>query len=196
MPSKETDRLLGAGWDPARSKIKAALENGLGDSYLKVTKLLYLGAAHGYTIAHLYEQFNIIEIYAVEKSNEMMRAFMPVVQDLPSVMPILADATAPDSFAHYIRSDVDVVFQDIAQKEQVGIFIANCKRFLSPHGIGLLALKAPAVNSTAEPAAVFAETRERLGREGMTVTQEVSLEPHQTHHRLYVVHPAGEYDYF
>lgn len=197
MPSKETERLLGAGWNPARSKIKAAIDNGLSESYLNVNKLLYLGAAHGYTIAHLYEHFNDhLEIYAVEKSDEMMRAFMPVAQDLANVLPILADANSPDSFAHYVKDPVDVVFQDIAQKEQVGIFIANCKRFLDPHGIGLLALKAPAVNSTAEPAAVFAETRDRLGQEGMTIAQEVSLEPHQKHHRLYVVHPASQHDYF
>ncbi len=197
MPSNQTNNLLAKGWQPERSKIKAAIENGLSESYLKVNKILYLGAAHGYTITHLYDQYtNQVEIYAVEKSPEMMRAFMPVVQDLPTVLPVLADANAPDSFAHYIDTDVDVVFQDIAQKDQVGIFLANCKRFLSTHGVGLLALKAPAVNSSAEPAAIFAETRERLEQESMTVVQEISLEPHQKHHRLYVVHPADEYAYF
>lgn len=197
MPSNQTTKLLSSGWQPERSKVKAALENGLSESYLKVDKILYLGAAHGYTLTHLYEQFtNVLEVYAVEKSPEMMRAFIPVAEDLTNTLPILADARAPDSFAHYVQGDMDVVFQDIAQKDQVAIFLANCKRFLSTHGVGLLALKAPAVNSTAEPAAVFAEARSQLEKEGMTVVQEVSLEPYQQHHRLFVVHPADEYAYF
>lgn len=197
MPSNQTNNLLAEGWQPQRSKIKAAIDNGLAESYLKVDKLLYIGAAHGYTITHLYQHYTkILELYAVEKSDEMMRAFIPVAQDLPNTVPILADAQAPDSFAHYIPTEVDVVFQDIAQKNQVSIFLANCKRFLNNHGVGLLALKAPAINSTAEPAAVFAEARSQLEREGMTVVQEVSLEPYQKHHRLYVVHQADDYNYF
>ena len=197
MPSNQTQHLLEQEWNPARSKIKAAIENGLSESYFKVGSLLYLGAAHGYTITHLYDKYtSTVHVYAVEKSPEMMRAFIPVAQDLPNVLPILADAGAPDSFAHYIQEEVDVVFQDIAQKNQVDIFMANCRRFLNTHGVGILSLKAPAVNSTAEPAAVFAETRNQLEKAGMTVAQEVSLEPYQKHHRLYVVHPADEHAYF
>ena len=193
MPSK-FDEFQKAGWNPERSKIKAAIENGLSASYLNVEKILYLGAAHGYTISHIKEK--PLYIYAVEKSKEMMRYFLPLAQNLPNVMPILADAASPDSFAHYIPSKVDVIFQDIAQKDQVGIFIANCKRFLAPHGVGMLALKAPATSSTAEPAAVFANAREELMKQGMIIVQEISLEPYQAAHRMFVVHQEESNDYF
>jgi fibrillarin-like pre-rRNA processing protein len=193
MPSK-FDEFEKAGWKPERSKIKSAIENGLSPSYLNVEKMLYLGAAHGYTITHIKDK--PIYIFAIEKSKEMMRYFLPLAENLPNVMPILADATSPDSFAHYVPGKVDVVFQDIAQKDQVGIFVANCKRFLAQHGVGLLALKAPATSSTAEPAAVFANAREQLMKEGMAIVQEISLEPHQAAHRMFVVHSEEQYDYF
>ncbi len=186
---------LEGGWDPYRSKIKAAIENGLSETYLRVQRILYIGAAHGYTISHLYA--HPMEIYAVEKSHEMMRAFIKTAEEIPNVLPILADAAAPDSFAQHIPEQVDIIFQDIAQKDQVGIFVLNCKRFLNPYGVGLLALKARAVNSTAEAAVVYADTRQRLEKEGMTIVQEISLEPYQKQHRLYVVHKNDEaYDFF
>ncbi|MFT4250024.1 MAG: fibrillarin-like rRNA/tRNA 2'-O-methyltransferase [Candidatus Woesearchaeota archaeon] len=183
-----------AGFLAERSKIQAAIQNGFSESYLRVQSMLYVGAAHGYTISHIYDL--PIQLYAVEKSKEMMRYFLPIAENLPNVMPILADASSPDSFAHHIPASVDVVFQDIAQRDQTGIFVNLCRRFLSPHGVGILALKAPATSSTAEPAAVFADTREQLMKEGMTIVQEISLEPYQSAHRLFVVHQEENYDYF
>lgn len=173
-------------WLPERSKIKAAIENGLPESYLRVRRMLYLGAAHGYTIAHIHDK--PVELYAVEKSREMMQYFLPLAEDLPTVIPIYGDATAPDSYANHIPHQVDVVFQDVAQRDQVGIFLANCNRYLNPQGVGILAVKAKNVDSTAEPAAVFADARQKLEREGATIVQEINLEPYQKHHRIFVVH--------
>lgn len=196
MPSKLEPVTMGdpskMRWTPHRSKIKAAFKNGLSESYFRVHRLLYIGAAHGYTLSHINE--HPVEVYAVEKSHAMMRHFLPYAMEMPNVLPILADAAAPDSFAQYIPEPVDVIFQDIAQKDQVGIFMANCERFLNPQGVGMLAMKAPAVDSTAEPAAVFAETRQQLEKRGATIVQEISLEPYQKHHRLFVVHIMAGFD--
>lgn len=193
MPSK-LEEFKKAGFKPERSKLKAAFENGLSESYLRVENMLYLGAGHGYTISHIHSI--PLHVYAVEKSKEMMRYFLPLAEQLPGVVPILADATSPDSFAHQAPRSVDVVFQDVAQKDQVGIFVANCRRYLSSHGVGLLVLKAPATSSTAEPAAVFADAREQLMKEGMTIVQEISLEPYQSAHRLFITHAQESHDYF
>ncbi len=180
-------------WDPYRSKIRAAIENGLPESYFSVRRVLYIGASHGYTVSHIAEK--PVELITVEKSPEMMRHFLPLAEDMPHVLPILGDAAYPDSYAHYMQEKVDVVFQDIAQRDQVGIFLANCDRFLSRQGVGILSLKAAAVNSTAEPAAVFAEARHRLEEGGATVVQELSLEPYQKQHRLFVIHLNPYFDW-
>lgn len=180
-------------WDPNHSKVRAAIENGLSPSYFRVHRVLYIGAAHGFTIAHICD--DPVEIYAVEKSPEMMRHFLPLAEDLPSVLPIFGDAAYPDSYAHLLTEKMDVVFQDIAQKDQVGIFLANCEHFLSHQGVGMLVIKAPSVSSTAEPAAIFADTRKRLEESGATIVQEVTLEPYQKHHRLYVIHLNPYFDW-
>ncbi len=69
--------------------------------------------------------------------------------------------------------------------------MANCERFLSDQGVGILSLKAKAVDSTAEPASVFAQAREHLQQRGATILQEISLEPYQKSHRLFVIHKAS-----
>ncbi len=180
-------------WVAERSKIKAAIHNGLPQSYLSVHRMLYIGAAHGYTVAHIHEK--PIELYAVEKSREMMQYFLPLAEDLPTVLPIYGDAANPDSYAHLIPQQVDLIFQDIAQRDQVGIFLSNCSRFLSPAGVGILCLKAKNVNSTAEPAAIFADARQKLEREGATIVQEINLEPYHKHHRIFVVHLNPYHDW-
>lgn len=180
-------------WVPERSKIRAAIQNGLPESYLSVRRMLYIGAAHGYTIAHIHEK--PVELYAVEKSREMMQYFLPLAEDLPTVLPIYADAANPDSYAHLIPQQVDLIFQDIAQRDQVGIFLSNCSRFLSPAGVGMLCLKAKNVNSTAEPQAIFADARQKLEREGATIVQEINLEPYHKHHRVFVVHLNPYHDW-
>jgi len=180
-------------WLPERSKIKAAIVNGLQESYFNVRRMLYIGAAHGYTVSHIHEK--PIELYAVEKSREMMQYFLPLAEDLPTVIPIYADAAKPDSYANLIPHQVDLVFQDIAQRDQVGIFLANCNLFLSPQGVGILCLKAKNVDSTAEPSAVFADARQKLEREGATIVQEINLEPYQKHHRVFVVHLNPYHDW-
>ena len=179
-------------WEPEHSKILAAIINGLSPNYLNIRRLLYIGAAHGYTISHIFQQ--PLEIYAIEKSPEMMRHFLPLAEDLPNVLPIMMDAACPDAYANLIPNNVDVVFQDIAQKDQVGIFLLNCERFLSRQGVGMLCLKAPAVASV-EAATVFADAREQLEDGGGTVIQEINLEPYQTGHRLFLIHmnPYVEY---
>jgi fibrillarin-like rRNA methylase len=180
-------------WEADRSKIRAAITGGLPESYLRCHRLLYIGAAHGYTISHIHEY--PVQLYAVEKSPEMMRHFLPWAEDMPSVLPILGDAAYPDAYAHLMPEKVDVLFQDIAQKDQVGIFLANCDLFLSRQGVGILSLKAGSVNSTAEPAAVFADTRARLEEGGATIVQEIPLEEYHKGHRLYVVHLNPYFDF-
>ena len=180
-------------WVPERSKIKAAILNGLPASYLSVRRMLYIGAAHGYTVSHIHEK--PVELYAVEKSREMMQYFLPLAENLPTVVPIYGDAAAPDSYAHHVPQNVDLIFQDIAQRDQVGIFLSNCNRFLSPSGVGILCLKAKNVNSSAEPSAVFADARQKLEREGATIVQEINLDPYQKHHRVFVVHLNPYHDW-
>ena len=75
--------------------------------------------------------------------------------------PILADANKPLSYMRRI-SGVDVVYQDIAQKNQVEIFLKNIDLYLKKGGIGFLTVKCRSIDVSAEPSDVVESVLKEL----------------------------------
>jgi fibrillarin-like pre-rRNA processing protein len=95
--------------------------------------------------------------------------------------PLLADAAQTT----YDVPKVDVVFQDVAQRDQVGIFLKNLS-YLKKGGFGLLAVKARSIDVTKKPKRVFNEVREILEK-NVTVVDYRDLTPYEKDHALFVV---------
>ena len=89
-------------WNPRRSKLAAALLNGLEDFDLKNdSKVLYLGASTGTTVSHISDICDSGLIYAVEFSPVSMKKLVRLSQKRNNIAPILADATKPK---YYLRT--------------------------------------------------------------------------------------------
>ena len=89
-------------WDPHRSKLAAALLNGLKYwSIDKNTNILYLGASSGTTISHLTDITSGF-VYGVEMSHRMMRELLPLSEVRNTIIPILADASFPHRYCHLV----------------------------------------------------------------------------------------------
>ena len=99
--------------------------------------------------------------------------------------PILADANKPDTYLHLV-TQVDVVFQDIAQKNQLEIFLKNISLYLKKGGIGLLAVKARSIDSTKQPRILFEQIRRELEQKSKIVDQRI-LDPFEKDHMLFVI---------
>ncbi len=108
-------------WNPYRSKLAAAIMNGLKVMPIaEGTRMLYLGAASGTTVSHISDIVgNNGIIYSVEFSPRVFREFMEklVDQGRKNVIPILADARYPEQYIHIVRT-VDIAYIDIAQPFQ------------------------------------------------------------------------------
>ncbi len=174
------------GWDPRRSKLAALLTKGVGVfPFDRRTDVLYLGAAQGTTVSHVSDICAEGTVYAVEVSRRAFQKLFDVSERRPNVMPILGDAEDPEAYARVV-GPVGVLYQDIAQRDQVAIFRKNL-RFLRPGGFGLLMLKARSADVTAKPRDMYAKARRDLVAAGLEIVQATELDPYEKDHAAFLV---------
>ena len=170
-------------WKPFRSKLGAALKKGLKQFPFKEgSRVLYLGSAEGTTVSHLSD---IVRekgvIYGVDISARVMRKFVSLCEQRNNLVPILASANHPEEYAQYIEGQVDVLFQDISQKNQTEIFIKNAEQFLGKGKSALLALKARSIDVTKSPKKVFEQEKAKL-KPFFRIVQDLTLKPFERDH--------------
>ena len=97
---------------------------------------------------------------------------------------LIGDANQPLSYVDKVSS-VDVVYQDIAQRNQVDIFIKNVNMFLKNDGYALLALKARSIDVTRKPKGIFGEVKEALSKE-LVIIDSKDLDPFEKDHMMFI----------
>lgn len=167
-------------WTPSRSKAAAAVMNGIDLGVGKDDEVLYLGAASGTTVSHFSDVLVEGFVYAVEYSDTVLRDLLKVSEQRENIAPFLADARKPEEYGDMVP-EVDIVFQDISQRDQAEIFTRNCKRFLKDNGIGLLAVKSRSISSTRDKEDIYNEVREKI-RENFKIVNETELDPYEKEH--------------
>lgn len=173
-------------WDPYGSKLAAAILNGCNNIFLrKEDAVLYLGSATGTTVSHVSDIVGKDGlVFAVDIAPRVMRDLIFNCEERENVAPILADANHIRELMERV-SLVDVIYQDIAQKDQVEIFLKNINAFLKKDGYALLAIKARSIDVTKNPKQIFKEVRERLEKE-MIIVDYRTLEPYQKDHCIFI----------
>lgn len=176
-------------WNPYRSKLAAAILNGLKEMPIaEGSHILYLGAASGTTPSHVSDIVGERGlIYSVEFSPRVFREFMEklVDQGRRNVVPILGDARFPFQYAHYIKA-VDIVYIDIAQPAQAKILADNADYFIKKGGHVMLVIKAMSIDVTKEPSETFKQEINALKERGFEVLDVVHLEPYDVAHAMVV----------
>ena len=168
------------GWNPNRSKAGAAVKKGLELGLEKDSEVLYLGAASGTTVSHFSDVVTEGFVFGVEYSDTVIRDLVHVAESRENIAPILGNARNPEEYGDLVE-EVDIVFQDISQKDQPEIFIRNAEKYLKDDGVALLAVKAQSISSSTDPQKIFKEVKEKLA-EKFEVTEETLLEPYEVDH--------------
>ncbi|WP_407355335.1 fibrillarin-like rRNA/tRNA 2'-O-methyltransferase [Methanolobus sp. WCC5] len=148
-------------WDPGRSKLGAMVLKNFDIPIEPDSTVLYLGAASGTTVSHVSDILMDGLVYAVEFSPRTMRDLIQLCDQRPNIIPILADANKPRSYAHIVEK-VDVIFQDVAQPNQAEIAALNSKYFLEEHGHLMLSIKSRSIDTTASPKKIFKDEVRKL----------------------------------
>lgn len=172
-------------WDPKRSKLAAALMKGISQIGLEKNSLiLYLGSASGTTVSHLSDICTEGFIFAVEFAPRVMRDFIFMCEQRNNIAPFLESANHPEDYSQIPK--VDIIYQDIAQRDQVGIFFKNYEIFLKKGGIGLLCIKARSIDVTKNPKFIFNKVMKELNNKTTVVDYKI-LDPYEKDHAFFVI---------
>ncbi|WP_297982973.1 fibrillarin-like rRNA/tRNA 2'-O-methyltransferase [uncultured Methanobrevibacter sp.] len=174
-------------WNPRRSKLAAALLNGLYD--LKIennSKILYLGASTGTTVSHISDIAYDGLIYAVEFSPVSMKKLVRLSQKRKNIAPLLADATKPKYYLNKVEK-VDLVYCDVAQEKQSELFMKNMDLFLKEDGQGLITIKARSIDVIQKPKKIFKEEEKKIKANGYSILEKIKLEPYEKDHIAFLV---------
>jgi len=174
-------------WNPKRSKLSAAIFKGLKEfPFKRDSKVLYLGAASGTTSSHISDIVDSGIVYCVEFSPRVFSKLLEVCKKRKNMVPILEDARFPERYEPFIDV-VDVIYQDIAQPDQVDIAKRNADYFLRKGGYLFLALKARSIDVSKSPKKVLKNEIKKLKRE-FNLLEKISLEPYHKDHFMIVAH--------
>jgi len=173
-------------WDSRRSKPAAAICKNLRQFPIwKGMKILYLGIASGTTSSHFSDIIGKEGIiYGIEISERSLRDLLPVAEKRKNIIPILADARKPEEYSWI--EEVDMVYADVAIKEQSEMLVRNSKMFLKPNGVSMIAIKARSIDVTQRPQEVYKQQRKIL-ENFFNVMDFVTLDPFERDHGYFVL---------
>jgi len=179
-------------WDPYRSKLAALMHKGCPSWPFKHdSEVLYLGAASGTTASHVSDICSNGRICCVEISPRVFRKLLDVAVQRPNMMPFLGDASRPETYRN-LAGSVDIVYQDVAQRDQIPIFLKNMS-LLSRGGCGFLMVKARSIDVAATPSDIYRQVSGDLTSRGLGILGVVQLNPFEDDHAAIVVtKPSGQ----
>jgi fibrillarin-like pre-rRNA processing protein len=171
-------------WSPRRSKLSAAIKKGLKKMPIcGGLKVLYLGAASGTTASHVSDIIGEDgTLFCVESAVLPMKKLLRVCGKRDNMIPFLADANKPLLYAPFLE-EVDLIYQDIAQKNQAHILTVNSDLYLGKRGSILLAVKSRSIDSTRKSRAVIPGEIAKL-KPSFKIKEVVELAPFEKDHSL------------
>ena len=172
-------------WDPFRSKLAAAIMNGLESlPIVRKSKVLYLGVSTGTTASHVSDIVGPSGIvFCVEHASRVARDFLDrVAAHRSNIVPILQDARSPKQYFS-VYGTVDVVYVDIAQPDQTEIAILNCKTYLKKGGYLILVIKTRSIDVIKDPIQVIKSEIRKLSPD-FEIIQEINLYPYDKDHGM------------
>ena len=172
-------------WDIYRSKIAAAIKQGLRTfPFQEDTKMLYLGAGNGTTVSHFSDILTKGQIFAVEFSARSTVDLLLLAKQRQNIVPLLADANKPQDYLQIVPQ-VDVIYQDIAQRGQVDILSKNVDIFLKDNGFIFLMVKARSIDVVMEPKNVFKIVSAQMQNK-YKIVEQLYLDPYEKDHMCVV----------
>ena len=75
-----------------------------------------------------------------------------------------------------------MIYQDISQRNQAEIFIANVERYLKKNGIGILMVKARSIDVSLKPKEAYDLVCLKLKKNGLKIKEIMDLSPYEKDH--------------
>jgi len=179
-------------WNPFRSKLAAAIMNGLDDfPFTQKSDVLYLGVSTGTTISHISDIVGQDgTIFGIEHASRVARDFLDrVASHRKNIVPIIHDARKPEEFFSVYKK-VDAVYVDIAQPDQTEIAIENCRLYLKSGGYIFLVIKTRSIDVVKDPRGVIRDEIKKL-ETLIQIKQTIDLHPYDKDHAIVIATSLG-----
>jgi len=163
------------------SKLEAAIKKGVKIPIKKKDIVLYLGASHGITaelIAELVGKEGFV--FCLDISEDVVKKLVEVCEKHENMTAMLFDANKPEGYQDKIV-DIDFIYQDITQKDQIRIFLKNVARFLKDKHYAIIALKTKSIDSIKSKQEVLKHVEKEL-KENLEIISKTDLEPYHKDH--------------
>jgi fibrillarin-like pre-rRNA processing protein len=171
-------------WNPYKSKYCAAIKKGLKNNiFFKNAIVLYLGSAEGTTVSHVSDIVQDGIIFCVDLSNIAMQKLTKLAEKRENLFPILSDANKTENYSEFIDK-VDVLFQDVSQRNQMEIFLKNSV-FLKKNCFGALTLKTKSISQDKKEQTLKKELAKL--EEVFKIEQIINLGPFEKEHYMIIV---------
>lgn len=167
-------------WISKRSKVGAAVQNGMDIKLKPDMNVLYLGAASGTTVSHFSDILEEGIVVGIEYSDTVIKGLVELAEKRDNIAPVLGDARKPEEYNQYF-DNYDYIFQDISQRDQAEIFLKNCRKYLKGDGVALLSIKARSISDSRLPEEIFDEVKNKVSSE-FNIVDEVELSPYEKDH--------------
>ena len=122
-------------------------------------------------------------VYAVESSPISMNTLLKVSTQRTNITPLLMDANHPQRYKSFVPT-VDLLYQDVSQRNQAEIFIKNMNSYLKKGGQGILMVKARSIDVSLQPKKAYEQVGEELKKQGITITDIIELSPYEKDHAV------------
>ncbi len=180
-------------WNSFRSKLSGAIRNKLEDVPLQAgSTVLYLGISEGTTAGHISDIIGLEGvIFGIDVSEQTMKKLIGICETRTNIIPILADANQPENYKEYLEGfEVDLIYMDVSQKNQVEILQKNAGCYLSKNGKAMLCLKLKSISST-QPIQEIIDNAELELKQHFKILQVLDLKPFDKDHRFYLLEKKG-----
>lgn len=172
-------------WDPARSKLAAyLLLSGMGCDLRKDDVVLYLGASTGTTVSHVSDIVSDGRIFAVEISKRTFKKLMANVATRRNIIPMIGDAR-DENLMEGILQKADYVYCDIAQPDQVKIFLNNMTQYRCRSG--MLMLKCRSIDVVSDPPSVLSDALREIKDRNLHADTPVDISRYEKDHYAILV---------
>jgi fibrillarin-like pre-rRNA processing protein len=169
-------------WNPYHSKLSAyVLAKGEYWPFTKKSIVLYLGAAEGNTIRFLSNICSKGRIIGVDISPTSMAELLLLADEKTNIIPFLGDAHFPKQYLAHVNSP-DIIYQDIAQSDQLDIFIRNYNYFKPK--CGYLMLKSKSIKGNDNE--IITEYKNKL-KTNFEIVECINISKWAKGHRAYYV---------
>ncbi len=169
-------------WNPYHSKLAAyLLGSGENWPFTRESKVLYLGAAEGNTVNFLSNICIEGRIIAIDISRISMIELVTLAEKKRNIIPFLGDAHFPEKYRNH-AGNPDILYQDIAQADQVNIFVRNYKYFKPKYGF--LMIKSHSISG--KESEVYSETKKIL-KQNFDVVKVTNISKWAKGHNAYYI---------